>query len=206
MSLNKNLFIGLVAGIALTMVTLDIWGMYLERRIISGANPWLIEPFLGHSWPHMPKTSEGLPRPILPTATSTNYEQWMIRPLGKTPVPLSDFKGKVVFLNLWGTTCSPCIGEMPGIEKLQKSLQGEPVAFFAVTQEDEQAVRRFLHKVPMRLPVYLADKGTPEDLKATAVPTTIILDRSGNVVYRNVGAMNWDDDNARKFIPDLEKQ
>jgi hypothetical protein len=47
MTLGKNLFIGLVAGIALTMVTLDIWGRHLERGIINGANPWLIEPFLG---------------------------------------------------------------------------------------------------------------------------------------------------------------
>ena len=58
----------------------------------------------------------------------------------------------------------------------------------------------------MRLAVYLTDKDTPEDLRATAVPMTIILDRSGKVVYRDVGAMNWDDDNARKFIRDLEKQ
>jgi thiol-disulfide isomerase/thioredoxin len=130
----------------------------------------------------------------------------MIRPLGKAPVPLSDFKGKVVFMDLWSTGYNPCILEMPGIEKLQESLHGEPVVFLAVTREDEQAVRTFLQKVPLRLPIYLADKDTPEELKAGAVPTTIILDRSGTVVYRDVGAMNWDADNARKFIRDLERQ
>jgi thiol-disulfide isomerase/thioredoxin len=206
MSISKNFFFGLGVGLALTMVTLNIWGWYLERGIMNGANPWLIEPFLGHGRPQMPKSSEGLPRPILPTAKNNIFAQWMIRPLGKRPVPFSDFEGKVVFLNTWSTTCGPCLAEMPGIEKLQESLQGEPVVFLAVTREDEQAVRTFLHNVPMRLAVYLTDKDTPEDLRATAVPMTIILDRSGKVVYRDVGAMNWDDDNARKFIRDLEKQ
>jgi thiol-disulfide isomerase/thioredoxin len=206
MSLSKNLFIGLFMGVALTMVTLNIWGWYLERSVMNGANPWLIQPFLANGPLQMPKSSEGLPRPILPTATNNILDQWMIRPLGKRPVPFSDFKGKVVFLNTWSTTCGPCIAEMPGIEKLQESLQGEPVVFVAVTREDEQAVRTFLHNVPMRVPVYLTNKDAPEDLKATAVPMTIILDRSGKQVYRDVGAMNWDDDDARKFIRDLEKQ
>ena len=206
MSLNKNFFIRLVTGVALTVVGLDAWGRYLERRVATGANPWLIQPFLAFGSPQMPKSSQGLPRLILPTAANTIFDQWMIQPLGERPVPFIGFKGKVVFLNLWSTTCAPCIEEMPGMEKLLRSLQGEPVVFLAVTREHKLAVRSFLQKHPIHLPVYVTDEDAPEYIRATVVPMTLILDRSGKIVCRNAGAMNWDDDNARKFIRDLEKQ
>ncbi len=204
--LNKNFFIGLGVGVALTMVVLDMWGRYLDERIMVGANPWLVQPFRQRQHPvlHMPKTSDRLPRPVLPVTASAVHDHWIIRPPGGKGAKLGDFKGKVVFLNFWSTTCAPCIAEMPGIERLQESLEGEPVAFLIVAQEDEQAVRSFLQKVPLRLPVYLADNDIPEDLRPEIVPRTFILDRNGSVVYRDVGAANWDDENARKFLRGLE--
>jgi len=170
------------------------------------ANPWLAQPFHQHPLPRMPKTSDSLPRPLLPAATSAAHDQWTIRALDGEHMRLGDFEGKAVFLHFWSTTCGPCIVEMPGIERLQKSLQTQSVAFLAVAQEHEHAVRSFLQKVPLRLPVYLADKLPPEDLRSAALPTTFILDPSGRVVYRDAGAANWDDENAPKFIRGLEAQ
>ena len=206
MSFNKSFLIGLFMGVALTMVTLDIWGRYLERSIVNRANPWLVEPFLGHGQPQMPKSSEKLPRPVLPADASAAHDHWAFHPLGGKPTTLGDFKGKVVFLNFWSTSCGPCIAEMPGIEKLQTSLRSEPVAFLAVTEEDEQSVGLFLQKFPLRVPVYLADTDAPRAFGPQIVPRTFILDRSGREVFRDVGGLNWDDDNARKFIRGLEAQ
>ncbi len=154
----------------------------------------------------MPKSSEKLPRPVLPTDASAAHDHWTFHPLGGKPTTIGDFKGKVVFLNFWSTSCGPCIAEMPGIERLQASLRSEPVAFLAVTQEDEQSVRLFLQKFPLRVPVYLAGADVPRAFGPQLVPRTFILDRSGREVFRDVGGLNWDDDNARKFIRGLEAQ
>jgi thiol-disulfide isomerase/thioredoxin len=206
MSFSKAFFFGLGAGAALTMVALEMWGRYLERGIVLNANPWILQPFRQHAIQEMPKSSDKLPRPVLPTATSAAHDHWTIHPLDGKPATLGDFKGKVVFLSFWSTSCQPCIAEMPGIERLQESLRSEPVAFLAVTQEDEQSVRIFLQKVPLHLSVYLAGNDTPEDFGPQVVPRTFILDRSGREVFRTMGGLNWDDENARKFIRGLEAQ
>lgn len=135
MSLSKTFFFGLGVGVALTMVTLEIWGRYLDREIVLNANPWMLQPFRQQPVQEMPKSSEKLPRPVLPTDASAAHDHWTFHPLGGKPTTIGDFKGKVVFLNFWSTSCGPCIAEMPGIERLQASLRSEPVAFLAVTQE-----------------------------------------------------------------------
>lgn len=201
MIFNKNFFIGLGAGVALTMVALTMWGRFLNQQIESVAQSKLVTPL---HW--TAKSSVHLPKPWLPTTGSPVRDQWSVRPLGGEPVTLSEFKGKVVFLNFWSTSCTPCIAEMPGIERLHESMKSEPVAFLTVTQEEEKEVRRFLQEVPLRVPIYLSDKETPADLRAVAFPTTFILDRDGRVLYRDVGAKNWDDENVRSFIRNLENQ
>jgi thiol-disulfide isomerase/thioredoxin len=206
MSRNKTFFFGLGVGVALTMVAFEMGGRYLENREMLNANPWLVHPFPQPPIAKMPKSSENLPRPVLPADSSAAHDHWRFHPLGGKPATLGDFKGKVVFLNFWGTSCGPCIAEMPGIERLPESLRSEPVAFLAVAQGNEQSVRLFLQRIPLRLPVYLADAELPQDLGPVAVPRTFILDRSGREVFAYVGALNWDDENARKFIRGLEVQ
>ncbi len=206
MSRGKPFFIGLSAGVALALVVLQMWGKYLDRAVVLNANPWLIQPLQRGSLPKMPKSSDMLPRPVLPTATGAAHDQWTIHSLGGKAVALGDFRGKVVFLNFWSTSCGPCIVEMPGIERLQDSLRNEPVAFLAVTRDDEHSVRAFLQKVPFRLPIYLAGDDTPEDFGPQLVPRTFILSRTGRQVFRGMGGLNWDDQDARQFLRGLEAQ
>jgi thiol-disulfide isomerase/thioredoxin len=206
MSLRNRFFFGLGVGVALTMAAYDIGGRYLENRETFNANPWLIHPFPQPPVAKMLESSENLPRPVLPMAPRAVHDHWTFRALDGKPATLDNFKGKVVFLNFWSTSCGPCIVEMPGIEKLQASMQSEPVAFLAVAQGDEQSVRGFLRRFPLRLPVYLAGTDIPQDLGPQAVPRTFILDRSGREVFRDVGGLNWDDENARRFIRSLEVQ
>ena len=69
-----------------------------------------------------------------------------------------------------------------------------------VAQDDEKTVRKFLREHPLPVPIYLAAKDPPADLRLWGVPTTFILDRNGATVFRHVGGANWDDDGARNFI------
>ena len=206
MFFTRRFVLGLGVGIAITVVVLDIWGRYLVRQEVYLAQPRLVQPFNRATLPVRPQSSQGLGQPWLPTAPNAANDDWVLRPLGGQPTSLAQLKGKVVFLNFWSTTCMPCIAEMPGIEALHNSLKNEPVSFLAVTQDDEKSVRAFLREYPIAVPVYLAGRDVAADLTPGGLPTTFILDREGAVVYREVGAANWDDDRVRTFIRGLTGQ
>ena len=198
--------IGLVSGLALTLIGLDLWGKYLERTIVDAAQPRVLRPMRRIQETVFPASSTSLPAAWLPEVSSRQHDSWMARTLDGREVRLGDFKGNVVFLNFWSTTCAPCIEEMAGIESLLDSVKNERVAFLAVTQEDESIVREFLKKHPLRMPVYLSGEHLPPDLLPFGVPTTFILDTRGAAVLRHIGPVNWDDGAVRAYIRGLLKK
>ena len=197
--------IGLVAGIAFTLIVLDLWGKYLDRTISEAAQPRVLRPIRLTQEAGFPDSSRNLPTAWLPEFSGQQHDSWRVRSLEGREVSLGDFKGRVVFLNYWSTSCEPCIAEMPGIEGLLGSLRNEGVTFLAVTQEDESVVREFLKKHPLRIPVYLSGENPPSDLLAPGVPTTFLLDTRGTAMLRHSGAVNWDDDSVRSYIRRLLK-
>ncbi len=198
--------IGLLTGVALTFIGLDIWGKYLDRTILDAARPRVLRPMRRIQDLGSPDSSMKLPAAWLPEASSQQHDFWTARALDGRVVRLGDFKGKVVFLNFWSTTCAPCIQEMAGMESLFDSLKNERVAFLAVTQEEESIVRGFLKKRTLRIPVFLSSEDPPPDLLPMGVPTTFILDTRGAAVLRHNGPVNWDDDGVREYIRGLLKK
>src|SRR5271170_1291972 len=148
--------VGLLAGVALTLVVLQLWGEYLDRTISEAAQPRGLRPVRHNQEAVFPDSSKNLPAAWLPEFTGQQHDGWRVRGLGGNEVTLGDFKGKVVFLNFWSTTCEPCIAEMPGIEGLRISQKDEKVAFLAVTEDDDSTVREFLKKHTLQVPVYLS--------------------------------------------------
>jgi len=76
-------------------------------------------------------------------------------------VSLTDFKGKVVLLNIWATWCAPCVEEMPSMEKLYQELKGEDFELLAISVDESgaEAVKPFLEKLKIGFPVLLDTKG-----------------------------------------------
>ena|SRR5882724_1303848 len=109
---------------------------------------------------------------------------------------LADFRGRVVLLNLWATWCGPCRSEMPLLDRLQAMHQGDGLAVIAVSVDKggSAAVQRFLERRGLHnLALYLdADGATVRAFGARRIPTTLIIDRDGNVVGSLVGAKQWD--------------
>jgi thiol-disulfide isomerase/thioredoxin len=128
---------------------------------------------------------------------------WKLTALEGTSVTLAQFKGKILFLNFWSTSCVPCIEEMPGIAKLYKSLKDERVAFVAVTGEGRAQVTSFLKENDVGVPIYLSDEEPPKQLPVPGVPTTFIMDGNGTVVFMHAGPLNWDDDSARTYLRNI---
>jgi uncharacterized protein (TIGR03435 family) len=89
-------------------------------------------------------------------------------------------KGKVVVLEFWATWCGPCIGAIPHLNELADKFKDEPVQFIAITDQDEEAVRPFLRKKPMRAWIgFDTDKSMQEDYAITSIPHTVVVDKNG---------------------------
>jgi thiol-disulfide isomerase/thioredoxin len=200
---KKGFLFGLGAGMASVLILLQVWGNYLERSENEKAQPRILRPFTQAQ----PRPSfENFPHPWFSQALGSAASSWKLAPLEGAPVTLAQFKGKVLFLNFWSTSCLPCIEEMPGIAKLYKSLKDERIAFVAVTGEGRLRVTSFLKENDLGVPVYLSDEEPPKDLPSPGIPTTFILDNNGTAVFMHAGPLNWDDNNARDYLHNLAER
>ena len=112
------------------------------------------------------------------------------------PYTLSNFRGKVVLLNVWATWCAPCRKEMPALDQLQQKLGGAEFEVIALSIDSggPAAVRRFYDEMGIRsLAVYVdaSMEGTGK-LRALGIPTTLLLDREGRERWRKSGPAEWD--------------
>jgi peroxiredoxin len=114
--------------------------------------------------------------------------------LGGTSVQLSDYKGQVVFLNIWATWCPPCREEMPSLEALHKRLKDRPFKMLAVSidQSGAEVVGPFMAKLGFTFPVLLDPESKTYKLYGlTGVPETFILDKNGVVIQKIIGPQDW---------------
>jgi peroxiredoxin len=111
----------------------------------------------------------------------------------------SELAGQVVLLNFWATWCEPCRDELPALQTLHARLAQEGLAVVAVSVDagPPEAVSRFAAARGLGFAV-LHDPG--EDVArrygALAYPTSVVIDRSGRIVQRAVGAFAWQADES----------
>ena len=96
-------------------------------------------------------------------------------------------------LHFWATWCKPCLAEFPELKAALPRLQSDSVAFFLATEEDLDQIRAFEEKRNFGLEFLHLKKGTLADFEVHALPTTLVIDRQGKVVYRHMGQLNWQD-------------
>ena len=106
------------------------------------------------------------------------------------PLSLESLKGEVVLVNFWATWCAPCRIEMPMLKSLQSEFgdEGLRIVGISVDEDDTDIVVDYAAEFQFNYPI-LHDKGTlARDYSAEyAVPTTVVIDRSGNVRHRIIG-------------------
>jgi len=103
---------------------------------------------------------------------------------------LSDFKGKVVLLNFWGVDCPYCIAEMPYLQQAHSQLSEQGAVVIAINTGDaENRVQKFVNSKKLTFPVIL-DPDVYASLLygARYLPTTCIIDKSGNLRVIKIGA------------------
>ena len=117
-------------------------------------------------------------------------------------VSLDQFKGKTLFINIWASWCGPCRIEMPYIHSLYGKLKDNPdIAFLMIaTDEDFNKSKNFIQDKGYTFPIYHAFEGLNSSLFTEAIPTTIVVNPEGKVIYFLNGTNNFDTDQFRDLL------
>jgi thiol-disulfide isomerase/thioredoxin len=126
---------------------------------------------------------------------------------GGNEVTLADFAGDVVVLNLWATWCAPCRREMPSLDRLQAALDEDGLTVIALSLDrgDVAKVRAFFEELEIaNLAIYQDPQARAgRELGAPGLPTTVVIDRTGQEVGRLLGPAEWDSEDALALLRDL---
>jgi len=160
---------------------------------------------LGNVWRQAHVTEKGLGDAILaaydrvetpaPGTTSAarnkdarDFFDFTLRNADGSPQPLAALRGKILALSFWATWCGPCRELEPIFGQVARNYVGNSeIVFLAVnTDEDESLVPPFLAKERWSVASVYAD-GLDDFLKVESLPTIILFDRSGKIVYHSAG-------------------
>jgi thiol-disulfide isomerase/thioredoxin len=156
---------------------------------------------------------------FFPVQKSVNQEEFSLtnqdfdlslRGITSSDKNLSQLKGKVIFMNFWGTWCPPCRAEMPSIQALYNKY-GKEVEFVAIAlpkrgEEIKDEVIQFLTQNNYMFPTYELQSMPSQKFESDVIPNTIIIDKKGNIAYKYEGAKDWNDKDTNLMIQKLIKE
>jgi thiol-disulfide isomerase/thioredoxin len=121
---------------------------------------------------------------------------------------ISSLKGKVVVINFWATWCPPCIAEMPSVTQLYIQLKPDADIVILPVDADNNFSKSmpFMAKNNYVLPVYNTTGQIPNGLFSGALPTTVIINKSGEIVFRHEGVADYTNKEFIKYLTGLSKK
>ncbi len=119
--------------------------------------------------------------------TSKAAPDFVLKDIDGKQVRLSDFKGKVVYLDFWATNCAPCVAEIPDAKKLSERFKGKDVVFIYVSLDhSDEKLKQFLNKNSFNGIQLNAPQGFASDIanlyEINAIPHYFLIDKAGNIV------------------------
>jgi peroxiredoxin len=128
---------------------------------------------------------------------------------GKT-VRLSDYRGKIVFVNFWATWCGVCKSEKPGLEEMALEMESDDFVILTLASDPNWDVVRQYFPNGSALKVLLDPPAGDDNLGViaksygiTAVPESFVIDRQGRIRYYFINKRDWHSDVARTCLRSL---
>jgi thiol-disulfide isomerase/thioredoxin len=180
------------------------WGIMLSVLAILYFTGW-ITPVMGGLQALVLAT--GIFKPDIEATTSVpNFDyNGLFTSVNGEPVNLDSYKGKTLFINLWATWCPPCRAEMPHIADLYKKVEGEENLEFLMIalDEDFEKSKKYIRDKQFPFPVFHASHGLNSSLQSQSIPTTLVVDPSGKIVFYHEGMSNFNTKTFEDFLVGL---
>ena len=201
---DTNLFAGIVFVIVTFALALGGW-IYLDSRS-SQFGPDGLPDFEGT---HKPLVWRDQPFPVLShQVEELHHGRWQNRDLADIT------KGRVSLINFWASWCVPCLTELPGLNQLQGDFDKEDFQVIALSldlPQDQRDALQVWQRLRMSNISMFQDVGT---LGATGIerfavdtfPTSLLVDRNGQIVASLIGEADWDSSGARTVVSFLIDQ
>jgi peroxiredoxin len=124
------------------------------------------------------------------------------------PVSLADLKGQVVLINFWASWCGPCRQEMPVLDQLYRRYKAAGFTLLGVNVEPKSAdALGFLKATPVSFPILFDTQSKVSTLyEVSGMPSTVIVDRKGNVRYVHHGYKPGDESEYQDQIRSLLRE
>jgi thiol-disulfide isomerase/thioredoxin len=127
---------------------------------------------------------------------------------GGSTLSLGQYKGQVVMLNFWASWCGPCRQEMPLLENIYKKYNKLGFTLIGVNVEpDSKAADEWLKQTPVSFPViYDKDSQVSKLYDVAGMPSTVIIDRKGNIRVLHRGYKPGDENEYLDSIRTLVRE
>ena len=190
--LRSNIFTGVLVAFVIAMFVFPSFKGTVMQGLMK----------VGLFQPSIPKSSQ---ETSLAEFSSTQDEQVLLENNNGEVVQLASLKGQVVFVNFWATWCPPCIAEMPTIQKMYDEFKGNDKFEVLMVDVDNKRDKsqNFMDKRKFDLPLYTPVSPIPTSYLGGAIPTTLVLNKYGQVVFKHEGMGNFSSKKFIKFLYDL---
>jgi thiol-disulfide isomerase/thioredoxin len=146
--------------------------------------------------------------PALAVAPAGPAPSFSLQSMAGKTVNLEQFKGQVVMINFWASWCGPCREEMPILEKLHAKYK--PMGFTMVgvnVEPDSKLAVDWLKATPVTFPILFDTKSEVSKLyKVAGMPSTVIVDRKGNLRWLHRGYKAGDENEYLDQIRTLVRE
>jgi len=142
--------------------------------------------------------------------THVNAQEFQLAPeyhaitLDGTSVSLSEYRGKVVLVNLWATWCEPCREEMPALGELQNMFPQDEFEIIGVSIDDygyENVIKEFMVSENLTYSIWLDPANKFQFIFRTiGVPESFLIDTNGQIVHQWKGAFDPISDNTINLV------
>ena len=153
------------------------------ESLISKINEWDTKqefaPAINEKWERLKLVAPGVMSPDFNYVTNTGDS-----------VSLSDYRGKLVYIDVWATWCGPCLRELPHLEEMQEEMKDMDVVFMSISIDDtpEPWAKMVEEKEMKGVQVYAQgawNSSFAKDYVIQAIPRFILIDKEGKIITSN---------------------
>ncbi|MDR4954600.1 TlpA disulfide reductase family protein [Chryseobacterium sp. ES2] len=148
------------------------------------------------------------PKETQNTSAKVSYAGLMLKNEEGKITDTSALQNKVVFINFWASWCPPCRAEFPSVQKLYDRYKNNPeIVFLTVNLDDNAALgKSYLKEKGFTVPFLTPAGNIPDALYSGSLPTTVVLDKKGEIRLHHKGLADYSKDSFYKQIDQLLKQ